>query len=76
MNRGAAAACLPGAFEERHRADPDPWRFASAGYERERYRITLAALTRDRYGDALRAGMLHRRADRLTRTPLRPAAGY
>ncbi len=82
MNRGAAAACLPEAFEERYRADPDPWRFASAEYERERYRITLSALTRDRYGSAFEPGcsigeltaLLAPRCDRLLATDVSQTA--
>lgn len=36
-------------FEARYRASSDPWRFASASYELDRYRATLDALSRPSY---------------------------
>ena len=56
MNPLATKACAPEAFEQRYRLDPDPWRFASSAYERERYAITLESLTRDRYVSAFEPG--------------------
>ncbi len=56
MNPLATQACVPEAFERRYRADPDPWSFATSIYERERYEITLKALTRDRYMNAFEPG--------------------
>jgi cyclopropane fatty-acyl-phospholipid synthase-like methyltransferase len=38
-------------FERLYAADPDPWRFATSPYEREKYAATLASLG-DRYFDA------------------------
>ena len=34
----------PAYFEALYAADPDPWRFATSAYEREKYTATLAAL--------------------------------
>jgi SAM-dependent methyltransferase len=36
-------------FEQRYRASSDPWRFASATYELNRYRATLDALSQPSY---------------------------
>lgn len=36
-------------FEARYKASTDPWQFASAAYERNRYQATLAALNRPSY---------------------------
>lgn len=46
----------PRAFEHRYRAESDPWEFASSPYERERFRATLRALSRERYERAFEAG--------------------
>lgn len=43
-------------FETLYRADGDPWGFASSPYERDKYRATLEALDRPRYGSALEIG--------------------
>ena len=43
-------------FDALYRADPDPWRFKTSDYERDKYRATLAALTRPRYPRALEVG--------------------
>jgi SAM-dependent methyltransferase len=61
-------------FDALYSADADPWRFRTSGYERDKYRATLNALSRDRYGDALEVGcangvftgLLARRCDRVT----------
>lgn len=34
----------PGYFEQLYTDDPDPWKFATSDYEREKYAATLAAL--------------------------------
>jgi trans-aconitate methyltransferase len=73
---------VPEAFEERYRTDPDPWRFATSEYERARYAITMAALTRDRYANAFEPGcsigelsiLLAPRCDRLLSTDVSPTA--
>jgi predicted TPR repeat methyltransferase len=39
----------PGYFERLYAKDPDPWRFASSDYEREKYAATLDALPRGRF---------------------------
>lgn len=43
-------------FEALYAADPDPWRFATSDYEREKYAATLAALPVRRYAAALEVG--------------------
>lgn len=45
-----------GYFDGLYSADPDPWRFRTSDYEREKYRATLDALSRPRYGEALEVG--------------------
>ena len=34
----------PGYFEQLYASDPDPWRFATSDYERDKYAATLDAL--------------------------------
>lgn len=46
----------PSYFEALYAADPDPWRFASSDYEREKYAATLAALPNRRFGRGLEVG--------------------
>ncbi|MCF6379236.1 PIG-L family deacetylase [Nocardioides KLBMP 9356] len=43
------------ALDRVHRDDPDPWQVDSP-YERRKRAVTLASLTRERYGDALEVG--------------------
>ncbi len=60
-------------FEEKFRADIDPWNFRTSSYERAKYQATINALTRVRYGHALEVGcaigvlskLLATRCDRL-----------
>ncbi|GEP09082.1 class I SAM-dependent DNA methyltransferase [Methylobacterium gnaphalii] len=51
-----ATTLPPSYFDERYAADPDPWRFETSDYEREKYAATLAALPQDRYARALEVG--------------------
>ncbi len=73
-------------FEDLYASDADPWRFATSGYEREKYDATLAALPKARYASGLEIGCsigiltrrLAARCDRLLATdiaeePLREA---
>ena len=46
----------PDYFEGLYAADPDPWRFATSDYEREKYAATLAALPKRRFATALEVG--------------------
>lgn len=46
----------PDYFEALYAGDPDPWRFASSGYERDKYAATLEALPRPHYARAFEAG--------------------
>jgi 2-polyprenyl-3-methyl-5-hydroxy-6-metoxy-1,4-benzoquinol methylase len=46
----------PEYFEEKYRADIDPWHFKTSEYERDKYQATLASLTKDRYAAALEVG--------------------
>ncbi len=43
-------------FDALYAADPDPWRFATSDYERDKYATTLRALPRQRYASALEVG--------------------
>jgi predicted TPR repeat methyltransferase len=43
-------------FDALYAADPDPWRFATSVYERDKYATTLRALPRRRYLSALEVG--------------------
>ena len=43
-------------FKGMYATDPDPWRFASSPYERDKYAATLAALPRPHYASALDIG--------------------
>jgi SAM-dependent methyltransferase len=43
-------------FDELYAGDPDPWRFATSAYERDKYLKTLAALPHPRYAAALEVG--------------------
>ncbi len=53
----AEKASLPPAyFDGLYARDPDPWRFASSPYEREKYDRTLAALPRPRYRRGFEVG--------------------
>lgn len=48
---------LPSAyFDEKYAASADPWGFASSWYEQRKYALTLAALPRRHYADALELG--------------------
>jgi SAM-dependent methyltransferase len=63
-------------------SDPDPWRFTTSSYERDKYAATLAALPRARYRSAFEPACsigvftraLAERCERLLATDLVPAA--
>ena len=46
----------PAWFEQLYAGDPDPWRFATSDYERDKYAATLAALPARRFAAALEVG--------------------
>ena len=46
----------PEYFAGVYAADPDPWRFETSEYEREKYAVTLAALPRQHYERAFEIG--------------------
>lgn len=46
----------PGYFERLYARDPDPWRFASSDYERDKYAATLAALPDRRFASGFEIG--------------------
>ena len=46
----------PGYFEALYAADPDPWRFATSDYERDKYAATVAALPPQRFAAGLEVG--------------------
>ena len=62
-----------GYFEGMYEREEDPWQFATSSYEAAKYRDTLEALTRERYGNSLELGcsigvfteMLAKRVERL-----------
>ena len=81
MNRRTQT--LPGDyFAGMYASDPDPWRFATSAYERDKYAATLAALPRARYRAAFEPACaigvftraLSERCDRLLASDLVPAA--
>jgi len=46
----------PEHFDRLYASDPDPWKFATSDYERDKYAATLAALPRTRYARAFEVG--------------------
>ncbi len=46
----------PEHFDRLYASDPDPWKFASSEYERDKYAATLAALPRPRFARAFEVG--------------------
>ena len=46
----------PSYFEQLYARDPDPWRFATSEYERDKYAATLAALPRRRFASGFEVG--------------------
>ena len=46
----------PAYFDGIYAASGDPWRFASSAYELSKYALTLEALPRERYPQALEIG--------------------
>jgi SAM-dependent methyltransferase len=55
-NDGERGSRDAGYFDRIYAADPDPWRFTSSPYEREKYADTLDALAGPRFGRALEVG--------------------
>jgi 2-polyprenyl-3-methyl-5-hydroxy-6-metoxy-1,4-benzoquinol methylase len=47
---------LPEYFDALYTADPDPWKFATSPYERDKYALTLEAMPKPRYRSALEVG--------------------
>ncbi|HET9689955.1 MAG TPA: glucosyl-3-phosphoglycerate synthase [Acidimicrobiales bacterium] len=43
-------------FDQLYRADPDPWQFATSGYEARKFDLTAACLPRPRYRSAFEPG--------------------
>ena len=50
------ATVPPEYFEEKYKANIDPWRFRTSAYERDKYQATLRALTSEKYAAALEVG--------------------
>ena len=46
----------PEHFDRLYASDPDPWKFATSEYERDKYAATLAALPRPRFARAFEVG--------------------
>lgn len=69
-------------FEEKYKADIDPWRFRSSDYERDKYQATLDFLTKSKYACGLEVGcsigvftrLLSPRCDRLLALDVSPTA--
>lgn len=69
-------------FESMYQNDPDPWQFASSGYEQRKYALSVAALPRVRYTNVFEPGcsigvlseLLAPRCDRLLATDIIPEA--
>ena len=69
-------------FEDMYKRDPDPWGFASRGYERRKYELTIASLPLAHYGSVYEPGCsigvltekLAHRCDRLVASDIIPAA--
>jgi len=55
MPAGDQSWC-PETFDRLYAADPDPWRFATSPYEREKYATSLAALGDRRFAAAFEVG--------------------
>ncbi len=53
---GEAPFTPPEYFEQLYVRDPDPWRFATSGYERDKYAATLAALPNRRFASGFEVG--------------------
>ena len=50
------ATVPPDYFEQKYKADIDPWQFRTSEYEREKYQATLGSLTKDSYRSGLEVG--------------------
>lgn len=50
------ATLPPEYFEEKYKADIDPWQFRTSEYERNKYLATVQSLTRDSYDTGLEIG--------------------
>jgi len=50
------ATVPPEYFEDKYKADIDPWQFRTSDYERAKYQATLESLTKERYRSALEVG--------------------
>ncbi|MDB5654756.1 MAG: NodS [Tardiphaga sp.] len=46
----------PNYFEDKYRANIDPWQFRSSDYEKQKYQATIGALRKSRYAHALEVG--------------------
>lgn len=72
----------PGHFDRLYAEDPDPWRFSTSDYEREKYAATLDALPPGRFARAFEVGcsigvltrQLASRCDRLVGVDIAEAA--
>jgi SAM-dependent methyltransferase len=54
--RASDRSWSPETFDRIYAADPDPWRFTTSRYEREKYAATLAALGARRFGAGFEVG--------------------
>jgi len=51
-----SATVPPEYFEEKYKANIDPWQFRTSAYERDKYQATLGSLTKDKYAAGLEVG--------------------
>jgi 2-polyprenyl-3-methyl-5-hydroxy-6-metoxy-1,4-benzoquinol methylase len=51
-----SATLPPEYFEDKYKADIDPWQFRTSDYERDKYRATLRSLSRENYAAGLEVG--------------------
>lgn len=54
--RSRSKSMPPSYFEAKYRADIDPWQFRTSAYEADKYRATLAALSKAHYRSVLEVG--------------------
>lgn len=56
MNRNTRQSLEPEYFESLYTKEPDPWRFASSEYERDKYAATLVAISGRKIRSAFEVG--------------------
>ena len=62
-------------FDDMYAAAADPWQLADRWYEQRKYAMTMAMLPARALSPRVRAGLLHRGADRKAGRSMRPRDG-